>query len=77
MYKNLSEIARPATLLKKETLTQVFSCEYCEIVKNTYIEKHLRRATSVHRKIPPTSHKCIVEKFSKYVFDRAPPGDCI
>ena len=27
---------RPATLLKKETLGQVFSCEFCEIYKNTF-----------------------------------------
>ena len=26
----------PATLLKKETLAQVFSCEFCEIFKNTF-----------------------------------------
>ena len=26
----------PATLLKKETLAQVFSCEFCEISKNTF-----------------------------------------
>ena len=26
----------PATLLKKETLVQVFSCEFCEISKNTF-----------------------------------------
>ena len=32
---------RPATLLKKETLAQVFSCEFCEIFKNTFITKHL------------------------------------
>ena len=25
----------PATLLKKESLKQVFSCEFCEIFKNT------------------------------------------
>ena len=34
-----------ATLLKK-TSTQVFSCEYCEIFKGTYFEKHLRTAAS-------------------------------
>ena len=34
-----------ATLLKK-TSTQVFSCEYCEIFKSTYFEKHLRTAAS-------------------------------
>ena len=28
--------AEPATLLKKESLPQVFSCEYCEISKNTF-----------------------------------------
>ena len=28
--------SRPPTLLKKETLAQMFSCEFCEIYKNTY-----------------------------------------
>ena len=28
--------------LKKETPTQVFSCEICEIFKNAYFEEHLR-----------------------------------
>ena len=27
---------RPATLLKKETLAQIFSYEFCEIFKNTF-----------------------------------------
>ena len=27
---------RPATLLKKEALAQVFSCDFCEIFKNTF-----------------------------------------
>ena len=26
----------PATLLRKKTLAQVFSCEFCEIYKNTF-----------------------------------------
>ena len=30
----------------KETPTQVFSCEYCEILKNTYFEEHIRTAAS-------------------------------
>ena len=38
---------KPATLLKKETLAQVFSCEFCEISKNTFITKHLRMIASV------------------------------
>ena len=28
----------------RETPTQVFSCEYCEILHNTYFEKHLQTA---------------------------------
>ena len=32
----------------KETPTQVFSCEYCEIFKSTYFEKHLRTAASAY-----------------------------
>ena len=32
---------RPATLLKKETLAQVFSYEFCEISKNTLFTEHL------------------------------------
>ena len=27
--------------IKKETLTQVFSCEFCEISKNTFLTDHL------------------------------------
>ena len=33
---------RPATLLKKETLAQVFSRKFCEIFKNTFFIKHLQ-----------------------------------
>ena len=29
-------------LIKKETLAQVFSCEFCEIYKNTFLKAHLR-----------------------------------
>ena len=31
---------------KKQTLVQVFSCEFCEIFKNTYFEKQLRTTVS-------------------------------
>ena len=31
---------------EKETLTQVFFCEYCKIFKNTYFEEHLRTVAS-------------------------------
>ena len=32
--------------LPKRDPSQVFSCEYCKILKNTYIEKHLRTVSS-------------------------------
>ena len=33
--------------LEKETPTQVFSSQYCKILKNAYFEEHLRTAASV------------------------------
>ena len=32
--------------IKKETLTQVFSCEFCEIFKNTILTEHLPATAS-------------------------------
>ena len=37
---------RPATLLKKETLVQMFSCEFCEISKNIFFTEHLWETAS-------------------------------
>ena len=37
---------RSAILLKKETLAQVFSCEYCKIPKNTFFKEHLGTTAS-------------------------------
>ena len=31
----------PCNFIKKETLAQVFSCEFCEISKNTFFTEHL------------------------------------
>ena len=46
VLRNFAEIHRktpvpesPATLLKKATLAQVFSCEFCEMSKNTFSHK--------------------------------------
>ena len=33
---------RPATLLRKESLTQMFSCEFCEILRTPSFTDHLR-----------------------------------
>ena len=38
----------PVNFSKKETQTQVFSCEFCEIFKNTFFVEHLRTAASNH-----------------------------
>ena len=32
---------RPANFIKKETLSQLFSCEFCEISKNTFFKEPL------------------------------------
>ena len=39
--------ARPVTLLKRETLSQVFPCEFCKISKNTFFTEHLWVTASV------------------------------
>ena len=33
--------------IKKETLAQVFSCEFCEISKNTFFREHIWVTASV------------------------------
>ena len=34
---------RPANFIKKETLAQVLSCEFCETFKNTFLQNTSRR----------------------------------
>ena len=45
----------PATLLKKETLAQVFSCEFCDISKNTFLQNISGRLLLFYfrKKAPP------------------------
>ena len=48
----------PATLLKKETLAQVFSCEFCEISKNTFSYRtHLVAASDLETQNFGACHK--------------------
>ena len=44
---------RPTILLKreKETLIQVFFCEYCKIFKSRYFEEHLQTAAFVFQQL--------------------------
>ena len=37
---------RQSFFYNKETLAEVFSCEFCEISKNTFSTEHLRMAAS-------------------------------
>ena len=43
LFYNKVACLRPATLFKKETLTQVFSCQFCEISKTPFFIEHLLR----------------------------------
>ena len=38
--------ADACNLIKKETLAQLFSCEFCKISKNTFYTEHLRATGS-------------------------------
>ena len=37
----LIKLQAPCNFIKKETLAQVFSCDFCEISKNTFFTEHL------------------------------------
>ena len=37
---------KPATLLKKETLAQVFFCDFCKITQSTFFTEHFRATAS-------------------------------
>ena len=43
----LIKLLTVATLLKKETLAQVFSCEFCKIFKNTFFTEYLWETASI------------------------------
>ena len=48
---------QPATLLKKETPTHVFSCEFCEIFKNTIFYRTPPAAASKTTQITEVTNK--------------------
>ena len=56
-------------VLKKETLAQVFSCEFCEISKNTFFTEHLWTTASDISQLDSSSHvywkNCKIQKGSK------------
>ena len=40
-------LALTSNFIKKEALAQVFSCEFCQISKNTFLKEHLWATASV------------------------------
>ena len=47
-FNKVSDL-RPAALFKK-SMAQVFSCEFCEISKNTFLTEHLWTAASEEKR---------------------------
>ena len=45
-HKCKGQRTEDCNFIKKETLAQVFSCEFCEISKNTFFTEHLRATAS-------------------------------
>ena len=41
-------LLKACNFIKKETLGQLFSCEFCKIVKNTFFTEHIQATASVH-----------------------------
>ena len=62
--------AEPAALLKKETLAQLFSCELCEIFKNTYVTELL-----LYRSVNYTK-ETLVLMFSYILHNSRPWSGC-
>ena len=42
-------LAQACNFIKLETLAQVFSCEFCEISKDTFFTEHLWKTASSYR----------------------------
>ena len=55
------KLNRPQTcnFIRKETLAQVFSCEFYEISKNTFFTKHVRTTASISPPLDFSSDKTI------------------
>ena len=48
MTSNFLKAVQAWNFIKKETLAQVFSSEFCEVCKNTFFIEHLWAAASVN-----------------------------
>ena len=52
--------AQACNFIKKETLAQVFSYEFCKISKNTFFTEHLWATASVHQLVNHLLHSVIL-----------------
>ena len=52
--------------IKKETLAHVFSCEFCEISKNTFFTEHLRVTRSLLKALIETALLVFAKKINPY-----------
>ena len=46
MFLEISQNSQENNFIKKETLTHVFSCEFCENSKNTFYTEHFHMTAS-------------------------------
>ena len=63
LFFNKATDLRPATLLKKEALAQVVSCEFCEISKNTFFTERPQAAASGVSIIPCSFMETFIDVF--------------
>ena len=61
LCQSLFLIKLTCDFIKKETLAQVFSCQFCDIFKNTFFTEHLR-ATASESCIYKTDYGCSESK---------------
>ena len=58
MQESLLQESKICNFIKKETLAQVFSFEFCEISKNTFL---------IEQPLVATSETCTMEHFAKII----------
>ena len=49
MFLEISQNAQACNFMKKESLAQVFFCEFCKISKNTFFTEHVWTTASGYR----------------------------
>ena len=52
--RNRSQMPQACSFIKKETLAQVLSCEFCQISKNIFFTEHLWATASEYNRNPTT-----------------------